>query len=124
MGEGGGKNMRLALVLGATRTLRAVVSEGDETVVCRYAETSLRLAYRGARPTVTPALDAVGVRGVLDVRLEWPETHEPPIDVRVVVHDEIARGAWREVSNAIGDAVRAALRQRCPAHPHPHLDDE
>lgn len=95
----------------------------EVTTVCAYAETSLRLAYPGAHPTVAPALDPAGAgfpRGVLDVRLEWHASGEPALTVRVVVHDEIARGAWREASNAIGDAVRSALRARCPAHPHPH----
>lgn len=119
MGPGG--KMRGAVDAGAARTLNGAVSEAEENTVCAYAETSLRLAYRGSNPSVTPAPVAPGdvpLRGVLDVRLEWPG--EAPLTVRVVVHDEMARGAWRDVSIAIGDAVRAALRNRCPAHPHPH----
>jgi hypothetical protein len=113
--------MQVALGIGIERTLKQAdaVSAVDERTVCRYAEVTLRLAYSG-HPAVTPAVVDPPLRGVLDVRLEWPERDEPPLAVRVVVHDEIARGAWREVATAIGDAVRAALLDRCPAHPHPH----
>lgn len=117
----GGKNIRLALDLGSRRTLkRAPITAAEESTVCTLAETSLRLAYPDSHPKVAPAADGDGLRGVLDVRLEWPG--EAPLAVRVVVHDEMARAQWREVSIAIGDAVRAALRDRCPAHPHPHTE--
>lgn len=107
------------LVLAADRS-----SLLEETTVCRLAESSLRLAYPGVTPSVTPAPERPdGAVGVLDVLLTWRDRTAPPLGVRVVVHDEIARAAWREVSAAIGDAVRAALARRCPAHPHPHRRD-
>ncbi len=95
-------------------------SEHEEQTVCTLAAASLRQAYPGAVVTVGPApgrpAGELGV-GVLDVRLTWPESAEPPLRLRVVVHDEIVRAQWREASTAIGDAVRALLAAR--AHPHP-----
>ena len=99
-------------------------SEHEEQTVCTLAVASLRHAYPGATVLVGPAPGRppgdLGV-GVLEVRLSWPAfSAEPPITARVVVHDEIVRGNWREASAAIGDAVRAKLAARCPAHPQPH----
>jgi hypothetical protein len=88
-------------------------SELEERSLCLLSEASLRLAYPGATSNVGPAPDRVkGATGVLEVRLVWPLRVEPPLVVRVVVHDELARGAWREASIAIGDAMRAALLAR------------
>lgn len=93
----------------------------DERALCRYAESALRLAYRGTAPKVTAAPDRPPQAfGALDVRLEWPgRPDQHPLTVRVVVADELARGAWREAATAIGDAVRAAFAARRPADPPP-----
>jgi hypothetical protein len=118
----GGRKMREAVEVGTRRILTPTVApEHEETTVRALAEASLRLAYPGSRPSVTPAPDRPeGMFGVLDVRLDWSDPAVPPITVRVVVHDEMARAAWREVANAIGEAVRTELSDRCPAHPQPH----
>lgn len=88
----------------------------EEGIVCRYAEVNLRLAYPASAPRVEPAPGRPEVAiGALRVTL-WPEGGARLV-VAVVIHDEIARGAWREAATAIGDAVRAALAKRCPAHP-------
>lgn len=95
-------------------------SEHEEQTVCTLGAASLRHAYPGAVVCVGPAPGRppgeLGV-GVLDVRLSWPFSAEPPLVLRVVVHDELVRGQWREASTAIGDAVREGLAARCPAHP-------
>ncbi len=92
-------------------------SEHEEHSLCMLAETTLRLACPGAVVSVAPAPDRPrGAIGVLEVRIVWPLRPEPSVVARVVVCDELARGAWREASIAIGDAVRAALLERCPAH--------
>ncbi len=90
-------------------------SEREELTVCVLALTSLRHAYPAAIVQVSQAPDrpagALGL-GTLDVRLSWPFSAEPALLVRVVVHDELERGLWREASTAIGDAVREALAAR------------
>jgi hypothetical protein len=86
-------------------------SELEEHSFCLLTETSLRLAYRGATTEVGPAPGRVAL-GVIDVRLSWSPEVAPPLVVRVVISDELARGAWRQASVAIGDAVRAALLER------------
>lgn len=88
-------------------------SELEERSACLLAETHLRLAYPGAVATVAPAPGRPpGALGVLDVRLAWPTSTAAPLVARVIIADELARGAWREASIAIGDAVRAALLDR------------
>jgi hypothetical protein len=97
-------------------------SEHEEQTVCTLGAASLRHAYPGAVVSLGPApgrpAGELGI-GVLDVRLSWPFSAEPPLMLRVVVHDELVRGDWRGASTAIGDAVREGLAARCPAHPHP-----
>jgi hypothetical protein len=83
-------------------------SDDDESDVCRLAELHLSLAWPGACAAVTAAPGRpADLRGVLDVRLEWPRGLA--LVVRAVVHDELARGAFHDASRAIGLAVRAAL---------------
>jgi hypothetical protein len=97
-------------------------SEHEEQTVSTLAVASLRHAYPGAVACVAPAPGRppgdLGL-GVLDVRLSWPFSAEPPLVLRVVVHDELVRGQWRAASMAIGDAVREGLAARCPPPPHP-----
>lgn len=90
-------------------------SEREEQTVCTLAALSLRHAYPTAVVAVSPApgrrSGALGL-GTLDVRLSWPFSAEPALLVRVVVHDELVRGLWREASAGIADAVREALAAR------------
>lgn len=106
--------------LGTARLLSGEPSRStltEERIVCRYAETALRLAYPGSRPRVEPAPGRPEVAiGALRVTLSWPDGSAPLV-VPVVIHDELTRAAWREAATAIGDAVRAELVHRCPAHP-------
>jgi hypothetical protein len=77
----------------------------EERVLCVLAEASLGLEWPALQAVVTPALDRPpGIDGVLDVR-------HPALTavVRVVVTDELARGAWREATDAIVDRVRAEI---------------
>lgn len=92
----------------------------EESVVCTVAEAALRLALPLFASTVTPAGAAPGERrerGQLDVRLVelGPDGGKPapgatPVMVRVIVHDEIARGQWGEATNAIVESAKAAAR--------------
>jgi hypothetical protein len=89
----------------------------EERVLCVLAEASLGLEWPSLGATVTPAPDRPpGTEGVLDVRhaaLAAP--------VRVVVSDELARGLWREATEAIVDAVRAEIyAAAAPPEPREH----
>lgn len=84
----------------------------EERSLCMLAETGLRLTHADAGVLVEPAPDrAPHAFGVLDV---WVVPLGPgaPISVRVVVHDELARGLWHEAIEIIDDAVRAAVVAR------------
>lgn len=101
-------------------------SEREETTVCMLAAASLRHTYPGATVAVTPAPDRprgeLGL-GVLDVRIAWPFGVERAVIERVVVHDELQRGLWRDASVAICDAVRAALAKSANSSPQPRKNE-
>lgn len=78
----------------------------EERVLCRLAEASLGLEWPTLLATVCPAPDRPpGCEGVLDVRHQALGGGV----VRVVVTDELARGAWREATELVVDRVRAEI---------------
>src|SRR4051812_6807647 len=84
----------------------------EERSLCLLAATGLHLAYADSAVVVEPAPDrAPHAFGVLDVFVV-PLGPRAPIEVRVVVHDELARGLWHEAIEIIDDAVRAAIVAR------------
>jgi hypothetical protein len=98
----------------------------EEQTVTTLGAASLRHAYPGSVALISPAPgrpDGELGLGLLEVRLSWPFSAEPPLVLRVDVRDEILRGQWREAATAIGDAVRAGLAARCPAHPNRERHD-
>jgi hypothetical protein len=108
--------------------LRALLATGsagalEEQTLCALAEAGLLLWWPDHVARVSPASERppgpLGV-GVLDVHLDG----QPSLSLRVVVHDELSRGAWRDAADLIVEAAREAMAKlRQPNEEDPRYED-